>query len=699
MDSILAFGRDLLRTPFDLNERFAAFYISCTIVLAFVIWLFSGRAKRFGDWLLPREVYTHRSNLLDIKLFLANKLAAFLGVTGAVFFPPVVAYAVLAALTGWGGTPVAGDPTWARALIATLLIVLATDFCKYWAHRWHHELKALWPFHAVHHSADVLTPLTVMRSHPVESIIRNLLITAIAGLVQGIVLFALVGQIDIVTLGGANALYFLFNALGSNLRHSHIWLSYGPVMEHIFISPAQHQIHHSRAVEHHDRNYGSMFALWDWMFGTLYVPHERETLHFGMAEADGTPISQPYETLGQALFKPFRESWQALRPVPAADSRPMTGDMTAGFSLWLDALRAAAALTVLFGHLAHIRFTGGDWFVLREINIASDAVIVFFVLSGVVIAYAAGRDGALGRFAFNRLTRVWSVVIPALLLTLALDAVGTRIDLAAYPEGYYEPHPAWEMLWRGLTFTSEWQGALSDRLRLGTNGPLWSLSYEVAFYGLFAIAVFLKGPLRIVLLALAALLVGLPILALLPAWALGVAVWHLAGRGAPMPAPRAWALAVGAPVMLAVMKAAGLSDLLNTVTIRALDPISHHALLAYSDEVLWNSIIALFIAAHLVGVRHLAERHPVRAESRAARGIRWAAGMSFSLYVVHYPVLHLLDATLPDSLPGHDLLMLGLTLLVAAGFAALFERPLPQFRRAVRQLTATFAPQGTKARP
>ncbi|MEM9127795.1 MAG: sterol desaturase family protein, partial [Pseudomonadota bacterium] len=500
------------------------FYIGCTIVIAFLVWHLQGRPKSFTRWLLPKDVYGHRSNLLDFKLFLTNNLAGFLGIFGAVLFAPAVAYWVLEALTG-GATSDAA-PSFARSLAATVIIVMATDFCKYWAHRFHHEWKLLWPFHAVHHSADVLTPITVTRSHPVETLLRNLLITGIVGIVQAVVLWGLVGHVDLVTIGGANALTFAFNALGSNLRHSHIWLSYGPVLEHVFISPAQHQVHHSVAVEHHDKNYGSIFAIWDWMFGTLYVPRGRESLTFGVSDADGNKAEQPYPTLQAALLKPFRQSWEAARVRLERQGAPMGREMTPGFSLWLDVLRVLAAMTVLFGHMAHIRFTGGDYYVLREWNVASDAVIVFFVLSGVVIAFAAERDGTLERFSFNRLTRLWSVLVPALILTWVFDSIGTRVDMNAYPEGYYTERTAWEMFGRGLTFSNEWQGVF-DRVRLGTNGPLWSLSYEAGFYALFGAALFLRGALRWVMLALIALVVGLPILALLPAWLLGVAVWHL----------------------------------------------------------------------------------------------------------------------------------------------------------------------------
>ncbi len=100
------------------------------------------------------------------------------------------------------------------------------------------------------------------------------------------------------------------------MRHSHVWLSYGDLLEHLFISPAQHQIHHSRAVEHHGKNYGEVLAIWDWMFGTLYVPNGKEDLDFGLADTKGRPVSQPHETLRAALITPVQESFRAAAGRP-----------------------------------------------------------------------------------------------------------------------------------------------------------------------------------------------------------------------------------------------------------------------------------------------------------------------------------------------------------------------------------------------
>ena len=163
--------------------------------------------------------------------------------------------------------------------------------------------------------------------------------------------------------------------------------------------------------------------------------------------------------------------------------------MPPAFSRHLDLLRVLAALTVLLSHFAYPRFSRGDWLWVRELNLGSDAVVLFFVLSGLVISWtAAEKDRGFGAYAFARLTRLWSVVLPALVLTLVFDAVGARIDRANYVPPWLVEAPAWEVLARGLSFSTEWTGS---GFRPGSNGPFWSISYEAAYYlvfGLLALA-------------------------------------------------------------------------------------------------------------------------------------------------------------------------------------------------------------------
>ena len=91
------------------------------------------------------------------------------------------------------------------------------------------------------------------------------------------------------------------------LRHSHIPIRYGRALEHILISPMQHQVHHSSDPRHHDKNFGEIFAFWDWMFGTLYVPEPDEDLVFGIADSEGTLIEQPHPGFWAAMLVPFRD--------------------------------------------------------------------------------------------------------------------------------------------------------------------------------------------------------------------------------------------------------------------------------------------------------------------------------------------------------------------------------------------------------
>lgn len=107
--------------------------------------------------------------------------------------------------------------------------------------------------------------------------------------------------------------------------------------------------------------------------------------------------------------------------------------MNRGFSLYLDTLRFLAALAVFVSHLAYARFTNGNLQWIRDINLGSDAVVVFFVLSGYVIAYTTfARDRGRAAYAEARIARLYSVVIPALLLTFALDTFGSSLQPQIY---------------------------------------------------------------------------------------------------------------------------------------------------------------------------------------------------------------------------------------------------------------------------
>jgi sterol desaturase/sphingolipid hydroxylase (fatty acid hydroxylase superfamily) len=166
-------------------------------------------------------------------------------------------------------------------LLFTVVGFVADDFTRYVVHRAMHAFPALWQIHQVHHSAEVLTPATVYRVHPVEVFLHQVRGRATLGLVCGVFAYVAPGATWVEVLG-VDVMTFAWCALGANLRHSQVWLSYGPSIERLVISPAQHQLHHSADRAHWDRNFGSAFAVWDALFGTLLRAGPRQRLRYGL---------------------------------------------------------------------------------------------------------------------------------------------------------------------------------------------------------------------------------------------------------------------------------------------------------------------------------------------------------------------------------------------------------------------------------
>ena len=360
--------------------------------------------------------------------------------------------------------------------------------------------------------------------------------------------------------------------------------------------------------------------------------------------------------------------------------------LTPGLSIWLDALRVWATVVVVLSHVAYPRFTRGDYIFMRELNLGSDSVVVFFVISGFVIAYAASRDEKLSTYAFNRLTRLLSVLLPALLLTFVFDQWGQRIGPEAY-KSFYNPAPLGELLLRGLSMSNEW-GAF-ERIRLGTNGPLWSLSYEAAFYVLFAIAFFMSGVRRIALLCVGAWLIGPRILLLMPAWLMGVWLWNWVAAGGVnrLNESTARLCAWGGPLIYIALQYFDVPRILAAQTAAAFEPQHYRMVLAFSDEFIWNAILGVLSSVHIIGMARLLRNY----EGTHPR-IRWWAGASFSIYVTHYPALHLIDAAFPAETLARDGLLVVGSIAVGLLFAQVFERPISSLRRNLLKIGESVLP-------
>ena len=173
---------------------------------------------------------------------------------------------------------------WLIPYFFTISYFVLDDLTKFITHALMHKIPILWEIHKTHHSARTLTPITIFRTHPLEGVIFVVRSALTQGIVIALFYYVYGNNITFITILGANLLSFWFHLLGSNLRHSHIWINYWDWLEKIFISPAQHQIHHSIKKEHHDKNFGVTFAIWDYIFGTLCTSKDNHVSKFGITE-------------------------------------------------------------------------------------------------------------------------------------------------------------------------------------------------------------------------------------------------------------------------------------------------------------------------------------------------------------------------------------------------------------------------------
>ncbi|MBR0650332.1 sterol desaturase family protein [Roseomonas terrae] len=232
----------------------------------------------------------------DFALFATNSALPFL-LAPMFFLLSAVGAALAVALL----TPILGSPepgmrlNHPLAMVAAALIpFMTTDFSLYWTHRLFHRFPLLWRAHRLHHEPVTLTPLTAFRFWPQEQIIHIAGGVFMNGLGLGIVAMAFGARVDPATLLGVNAFTLVWNLAFSHLRHSHVALPFPRWLSYVLVSPHMHQAHHSADAEQHDKNFATVFALWDWMFGTLYLPRREERFRFGVdvaPSAPGTPVT------------------------------------------------------------------------------------------------------------------------------------------------------------------------------------------------------------------------------------------------------------------------------------------------------------------------------------------------------------------------------------------------------------------------
>ncbi|MBY5990901.1 sterol desaturase family protein [Ferrimonas balearica] len=297
----------------DANKRIYWVYLLGALGLALPVFWASQAPKTLkglAGFLFPASVYRHRSVRHDLGLWIVNRFIR-VGLLAPVILTMVPIALGTTEVLEWAFGPLqhlALSATTVAALF-TLMLFIADDFTRFFLHWLLHRVPLLWDFHKVHHSAEVLTPMTIYRSHPVESYLYACRMALTQGLVVGLGYYLFGPTLTMQDILGANVFVFLFNLMGSNLRHSHIWVSWGDTLENWFISPAQHQVHHSEERRHWDTNMGSALAIWDRLWGTLIKASEAGEFKFGAGgKVEG------HDTLAGLYLTPFKDAFARLKP-------------------------------------------------------------------------------------------------------------------------------------------------------------------------------------------------------------------------------------------------------------------------------------------------------------------------------------------------------------------------------------------------
>ncbi len=249
----------------------------------------------------PARLVQHASTRLDIKLFFLGAyylLVQALLVGGLTFLSVDGAVAVLDRIAGFRPMPIA--PSWLVTGVTMLLVFLAVEFGYWFSHFLMHRVPALWEFHKVHHSAEVLTPVTEWRQHPIELAMFPVLIGIVSSLVQGPMIWAFGASAQVVDPVKANLISMAFWYTTVHLRHTELPIYVGNFLAKLIQTPAHHQVHHSIDPKHFDKNMGYCLSIFDWLFGTLYIPSRHEKLTYGLGHEDTA-----LETAVGSIVAPF----------------------------------------------------------------------------------------------------------------------------------------------------------------------------------------------------------------------------------------------------------------------------------------------------------------------------------------------------------------------------------------------------------
>jgi sterol desaturase/sphingolipid hydroxylase (fatty acid hydroxylase superfamily) len=307
------------------SGRFWGTEIASFVVIGSILWAVSVRGawlsslRKLPAYLFPPKLYLERTaqithwNYLFTFLFWGPLFAA-VSVNLYALSDDVNAYLVrhIGPPTPWFETESS------IAAAQTVVLILCLSLTAYLVHLAQHKIPVLWSLHRAHHTVEALTLPALVRTHPLEFIMNGIGISVGGGVSIGLAVYILgLGKLTPAALGVTLGL-LAWRPIHGVFEHGHIPISFGP-LNRIFSGPILHQIHHSAEPQHRDKNMGGMFPLsiWDWMFGTLYLPRKGETYRWGLNTHE-IGANNPHMTLLAFYLEPLQHAWTVIKGRSAA---------------------------------------------------------------------------------------------------------------------------------------------------------------------------------------------------------------------------------------------------------------------------------------------------------------------------------------------------------------------------------------------
>ncbi|PRH86884.1 hypothetical protein C5L14_16485 [Labrys okinawensis] len=329
ISSVVAIITDFVMTHINILLMMATFVSGGVFAFLFLLTrtISSRNVRGFIRFFMPVSGWFSHSTKIDVLLYFIIKFSfrwvAFFAAILTTFLAEK-AGATLGAWLQFDQKIQAGPIT---VVILCIIMFMFSDLGEFISHYIQHKNRYLWEFHKVHHSATFLSPFTAFRVHPVGVLLDALCIGVCRVVpVTLIVFFYGFSIVELLAMQASTSLIFSLLTLGT-LQHTHFPISFG-ILDRIFISPRMHQVHHSVARKHWDKNMGSRLSIWDWIAGTAYLATRDEVQKYGIGGIEDE--RGDYQRIWWCFLGPIVKCSAAIRRAAARTKRMMLHPERAG---------------------------------------------------------------------------------------------------------------------------------------------------------------------------------------------------------------------------------------------------------------------------------------------------------------------------------------------------------------------------------